>query len=449
MCPKKEDAFPEHPEKKYNVCCVNCFKDIGIKNYIKAKGKIGTCSYCRSNDAISLSLSDVFDHIWAGIERGYTPLHPEGTHLRTTEQYVEYILFNSRTFENILTTQGNDGVFSNSLTPDCKKKLLNDLKEHRSESSNTNHPSQNPTIAWIDKRTLPLPTVIEEVKNWEIFKYYVKHFNRFIDAKYRRHSKGNITIEEPLYQREHLLDDNFSKFFESIPSLGSDEVFGKTLYRGRIKDVDVFTNLDQTQQKKELGPAPHKYSTAGRMNPAGISYFYATSEMDAVYSELRATLRDEVVIGEFEIIEHLNILNLTELPQREEESCFSEAYDIEIAPQWAFLRSFISEIQQPLRDDEHTLEYIPTQMVAEFIRGCGYDGLCFNSSLHDGGVNFVLFCGPSYEDMNLPKYGLEEVDKLPQYSNWLKLKKIYCREISDVKIRYSAQYKRDINYEDK
>lgn len=36
-------------------------------------------------------------------------------------------------------------------------------------------------------------------------------------------------------------------------------------------------------------------------------------------------------------------------------------------------------------------QYFPTQYLAEEIKKMGFDGLRFNSSLHSGGVNVVLF----------------------------------------------------------
>ena len=36
-------------------------------------------------------------------------------------------------------------------------------------------------------------------------------------------------------------------------------------------------------------------------------------------------------------------------------------------------------------------KYLPTQYLAEEIKNMGFDGLRFNSSLHSGGINVVLF----------------------------------------------------------
>ena len=42
-------------------------------------------------------------------------------------------------------------------------------------------------------------------------------------------------------------------------------------------------------------------------------------------------------------------------------------------------------------NDGQEAEYIPTQFLAEQIKRMGFDGLRFNSSLHNGGINVVLF----------------------------------------------------------
>lgn len=38
-----------------------------------------------------------------------------------------------------------------------------------------------------------------------------------------------------------------------------------------------------------------------------------------------------------------------------------------------------------------TDDYLPNQVIAEYVRSLGYDGIRFNSSLHYGGVNLTIF----------------------------------------------------------
>jgi hypothetical protein len=57
------------------------------------------------------------------------------------------------------------------------------------------------------------------------------------------------------------------------------------------------------------------------------------------------------------------------------------------------LRQRISnDLSKPKRSFDSELEYIPTQFICEFVRYItGAQGIQFNSSLHENGVNVVLF----------------------------------------------------------
>lgn len=49
------------------------------------------------------------------------------------------------------------------------------------------------------------------------------------------------------------------------------------------------------------------------------------------------------------------------------------------------------DLSKPLRRFDSELEYVPTQMICEYCKLNGADGIRFNSSLHKGGKNIVLF----------------------------------------------------------
>ena len=49
------------------------------------------------------------------------------------------------------------------------------------------------------------------------------------------------------------------------------------------------------------------------------------------------------------------------------------------------------DLSKPLRRFDTELEYVPTQYVCEYCKLNGVNGIRFNSSLHKGGVNVVLF----------------------------------------------------------
>lgn len=82
---------------------------------------------------------------------------------------------------------------------------------------------------------------------------------------------------------------------------------------------------------------------------------------------------------------------------------------------------FAREISKPVSEKEAELEYVPTQLLAEYIRKLGYKGIIFSSSVNPGGKNYVLFYGPAQQPpQSMPYYG--GCDVLAGYTDILELK---------------------------
>ena len=57
----------------------------------------------------------------------------------------------------------------------------------------------------------------------------------------------------------------------------------------------------------------------------------------------------------------------------------------------------------------NTDDYLPTQVIAEYVRSLGYDGIRFNSSLHYGGVNLTIFNYEKCEAVSSQDFRIEEM----------------------------------------
>lgn len=63
-----------------------------------------------------------------------------------------------------------------------------------------------------------------------------------------------------------------------------------------------------------------------------------------------------------------------------------------------FINDFIKEISKPvLKDGNHNIEYIPTQLITEYLRynflhkGTNVDGIMYKSSVNNADVSYALF----------------------------------------------------------
>jgi hypothetical protein len=131
------------------------------------------------------------------------------------------------------------------------------------------------------------------------------------------------------------------------------------------------------------------------MNAAGISVFYGAMDEDTCIAEARAPVGSDVVIGRFEIIRPVRLLDLDTLKDvYVKGSHFDANYHIRRG-QAAFLGRLVWEMSRPVMPRDQEFDYLPTQAVSEYLASCvepPLDGIVFHSSQAAGeGRNLVLF----------------------------------------------------------
>jgi hypothetical protein len=144
----------------------------------------------------------------------------------------------------------------------------------------------------------------------------------------------------------------------------------------------------EKRMKPILNSAPE-----GRANPKGIPYLYLATDEKTAMSEVRPWKGSGISVGLFEVIQELNIIECADF------SVFSnpttpfiktkgltkdELYKIVV---W---RDIDNAFSVPVNTSDQTSDYIPTQIIAEFFKSEGFDGIAYKSSLSSG-ANIVLF----------------------------------------------------------
>lgn len=180
-------------------------------------------------------------------------------------------------------------------------------------------------------------------------------------------------------------------FFRDLV-LGRQEVLseGMRLFRGRVSSSPTAFGADA------MGVPPANLVTGGRGNPVGIAHLYLAGDVDTCLKECRAQFNGFVSVAEFKIARPLRFLDLADLVP---ENPFLVG-DSDADEPNALVRSLVStqflnelgrELAVPTRPGENQIEYVPTQYLCEFVKSLGVDGIRYNSSLHSGGWNIVLF----------------------------------------------------------
>lgn len=163
---------------------------------------------------------------------------------------------------------------------------------------------------------------------------------------------------------------------------------GTTLYRARITPEER-----EKLTTKEMGCPPKARATAGRANPLGIPYLYLCNEIETTYYEVRAVYLDRISIGRFRTLRDLNIVDFSNKINLFYAYSGAESNEDlqEIVKRKILFDKISTDLSKPLRRFDTEIEYVPTQLICEYCKQNGADGIRFNSSLHQGGTNVVLF----------------------------------------------------------
>lgn len=179
----------------------------------------------------------------------------------------------------------------------------------------------------------------------------------------------------------------------AIRTIGPDD--DRFIYRGRVANDDGASASILRQRISQLGAARPGQAGAGRMNPAGVSVFYGAFDPVTCVAELRVPVGGAAIVGRFEILRPLRLLDLTRLDSAQRQLSYFEPGYAELRGYADFLRGFHEEIRRAVIPGRETLDYLPTQIVAEYLWAKAdppFDGLIFGSSqISETQNNIVLF----------------------------------------------------------
>lgn len=374
-----------------DFCCSDCFnpKRDTFHRFIKENGfESGeACPYCKSTKGIKIDVSILGGFIKTGIDRAYDDTGVEN--------------------ENNLSIFGilNDRVilfeWENHREHDLTEMLFKD-------------------IADVDRRRYKLKLEStgddeEQYRIWRNFEHDCKYYNRFFDLTPRGEGRNNRRT------------DMLAKVYDTcLKNLKEEIGTGTELFRARVIDSKFKRGRDYDLDEVSIGPADKTNSQAGRMNPEGINYFYVAEDEATALKEGRLRANERVLIGRFKTIKKLTVIDWTKVNIYEKAvDIFSPKYSPKMAVYQDFLRRFAIEVGKP-NETEKPIEYVATQLVAEYVRGYGFDGIKYDSAVGDG-FDVVFFYGPD----TTPESG--DFNVLPKYTDIAEL--IDVREFK-IKIEY-------------
>jgi len=330
-----------------------CFNDEELKHFIDASySEESVCKYCNNEEYVKLVDIEELKDFFSECLSLFVP----------SDDGRPIIDFLQSDWDLLVSS---DDVDSNRLLSDIISVVKSDIK------------APYTTVDYNEDVKL-------NVNHWEVLKENIKWKRRYI-----------INANE--LSEEYAWDTFFERIFE-LPE-------NSRMYRARIHENSSIMSISN----KEMKSPPRELCSDGRANPRGIPYLYLCKEKETTFYETRALYLDELSVGVFKVVdrETINLVDFTETP-----SLYSGIGNMEEYVKSILLKREIStDLSKPLRRYDSVLEYIPTQFICEYIRvNNGADGIIFNSSLHLGGKNMVLFNPDKVECVEVKKFCIEKVE---------------------------------------
>jgi len=213
-------------------------------------------------------------------------------------------------------------------------------------------------------------------KSWKDFREFedeVKFNNRFV-----------LSTDE---------NDFLKNLKTTLDSRVIDKAEGSILYRSQIGykkepyyGYEIYTRFASERMKPRV-----RMASEGRANPKGIPYLYLSNDKNTSMAELRPHVGQNILCAEFHIVRNLRLINCFDVKKAiiHAECTFNLQLNQEdiVHVIWNKINDAFTK---PITNDESNSEYVPTQILAEFFKRVGYDGICCKSHMGNG-HNFILF----------------------------------------------------------
>ena len=244
------------------------------------------------------------------------------------------------------------------------------------------------------------PEHTEYVEAWSELETTLRTESRFFN------SRAAEILEVVFAEIEALT----SPFGLTAIETGGPECPFASIFRGRTALDEKKLKLILANPERELGAPPKGHASAGRMNAAGVSVFYGADSHETVLAELRPPVGSHVVVSRFQFTRQLKFLKITGFDNIRIEGSDFDPTRLRRLKQAGFLRSLSKLLTKPVRPGDETIEYLVTQVVAEFLSK-RFDGLIFSSVQAVNGFNVVLFgSSATVHPIQLPKGAKVEVE---------------------------------------
>ncbi|MCC7505493.1 MAG: RES domain-containing protein [Saprospiraceae bacterium] len=352
--------------KNYPICSKH-FEDPLVISHIKSSGQKIKCAICKKK-AICVEVRDLAEVLEEAVLSEYDDPYSRGAPYDKEQTFYEdrFPGISVSYTEEVL--QGEFGVDDGDIAADIAA-----FFEH----------------AYLSTQSIWTPEEHERlIDGWQEFKEVIKHKIRFLFFR-PEHRKR---FENPY--------GDFVNPFDILDEVCSAITRLNLITRFPIRQLKIFraqqhTTGEKIGYAKRLGSPPGYLAKDNRMSPAGISMFYGAFDPDTCFYEVADTswTGSEITTGTFTNLKALNLIDFTKfkgVPSLLDKSSRGKRAVAK------FIQSFLRDVAIPIKPDDKILDYIPTQVVTEYLRyvlstKMKVHGLIYRSVKNPGGKCVVLF----------------------------------------------------------
>ncbi len=354
--------------------CLDCIEEDFLSKEIALNGKLLKCSYCKIRKK-TYTLDMIKDRVHEVIQLYYEQTSSEPNEYESRMQWdsdskYEWERDGAEIVEVIEELLGVEEKIS--------KDILKSLQEeHVNYSDEVEGPYDDSTMYKEKKRTG------EEFNlKWQIFEENLKLKSRYF---------GHQVFLDELFSGLHKFVTTDSK---PVITIIGPKMKPAPIFRARVaKNYRDLTEILKFPEK-ELGPPPSSTIKGGRMNAPGIAVFYGAFSQECAISEVRPHKGAKVIVGKFEAIKNLRLLDIPSLRSIElNGSLFDPEHRISLEVS-NFLSELSHRISRLVTPEEENWDYLATQIIADYLawnKDLSIQGLIYESAYHSGGSNVVIF----------------------------------------------------------
>lgn len=339
--------------------CANHLEDKYIKNKIRQSGQKGRCDFCNRSRLV-VPLSELLEIIIIGIE--YLLEDPANTRYYDKDGEHGYGGNTMDFYDLWYQDELGIGITDDALSDCIYTYLQNDELYCRKDEFYSE--SEDLEIIWRN------------------FKETVKHKARFV-FHFKDVFKGRDYVD-PIYILERV--QNSIEKYNLVTELPANTILYRTRQHASRKEIKKASDMASVPQ--------HLAQMHGRMNPSGISMFYSSKSKSLTVAEVvdeTLTTKPYYTTAIFRTKHKLRLVDLTSFPDTP--SIFDTDYNGDRETLF-FVKDFVKDICKPVHSGAAVIEYIPTQIVTEYIKfnsNLNVNGIIYPSSRIGGKNNIVLF----------------------------------------------------------